>query len=85
VVVNLPNRRFEKNIIRGFILCDAQFVTRERKQKLRYLFCFPLDFIYLCLAGEDRLYLGKENKNSVICFAFLSILSIFEAEINFWH
>ena len=37
--------------IRGFILSVAQFITRERKQrkqKLRFLFCFPPTYSYLC-------------------------------------
>ncbi|MBR3087475.1 MAG: hypothetical protein IKH02_00475, partial [Prevotella sp.] len=42
-----------KSVIRGFILCVAQFVTRKRKQKLRLLFCFSLALHYLCKSFVD--------------------------------
>ena len=41
-----PSHRLGKVVIRAFILCVAQFVTRERKQKFRVLFRLPLAYSY---------------------------------------
>ena len=68
-----PSRRLGIIDIRGFILCVAQFVTRKNQN----LFWFFARLIVLCCCAAKILTLGKENKNSVICFAFLSLIRIF--------
>ena len=56
--------------IRGFILCVAQSVTRERKQKLRVLFCFPL--AYWNFDASHRRYFRSGKKTKTSCFVLLS-------------
>ena len=55
-MVVTPKPRLGKSVIRGFILHAAQFFARERKQNLRYLFCFPLAYSYFATSREVRLH-----------------------------
>ncbi|MBO4822281.1 MAG: hypothetical protein J5548_12575 [Prevotella sp.] len=67
--------RRQTSMFRAKIGCAS---TIKIKNGFFVLYCLRL--AQLCPSGEDRLRLGKENKNFVIYFAFHSACTIFAFE-----
>ncbi|MBR3088016.1 MAG: hypothetical protein IKH02_03260, partial [Prevotella sp.] len=65
-----------KSVIRGFILCVAQFVTRKKSEKWDFSTFFSR--LYHDLPAANRLALGKSPKNGIFRHFSLACTTIWD-------